>query len=178
MIYILPPIHGISNEVLQLKDELSATILHLKGGGILEEAASLSTQIMGKGNILIGFSIGGLIALEIAHLIPTTISKVIAIDTLAHPMYIPKIIRAYRYTLIFIPDKLFRNLYKRRHKSSQNLPTKEVFQRRLQSVFDYQIKPFMHTFWLRPVGDVRFGTILLHKREIYDLCKIQSIKST
>jgi len=158
MLYILPPIHGITQEIRQIQNEYSGIILDYENGDICEEAQRLSHLIKGENNTLLGFSIGGLISLEIAYLHPTKVQKVLAVRTLTHPKNIPFRIGFYMKMLRVVPSSIFTVLYQRRHSTSNNLPSKENLMTRLTAVQGYIPRPFARAYWIDPVGKPLFGT--------------------
>ena len=169
MLYILPPIQGISDLVLQIHAERESVILDYEDGDIYQEARRLGSQIEGVGHVLLGFSIGGLIAFEIARLFPTNIEKIITYSTRTHIRYIPVTIHVYKKMLPFVPSSLFCFFYQKRHPSVSAIPKKHVFQRRLDSVFCYDIPPFPNTFWVKPVGLISFGLEIYEEDLLFSL---------
>tara|TARA_B100000925_G_scaffold269221_1_gene230862 strand:- start:34 stop:549 length:516 start_codon:yes stop_codon:yes gene_type:complete len=157
MLYILPPIHGITPDIKQIQNEYSGIILDYENGNIYEEAQRLSQLIEGEDNILLGFSIGGLIALEIASLHTTKVKRVITVRSLTHPRHIPMRIRFYIQLLSAVPEYVFRVLYQKRHPTSNNLPSKELLTKRLGSVLRYIPESFSETYWIEPLGVPSFG---------------------
>ena len=169
MLYILPPIQGVSDLVLHIHAERDSVILQYKDGDIYQEALRLGSQIDGTGHVLLGFSIGGLIAFEIARLYPSKVAKIFTYSTRTHVRYIPVSIQIYKKMLPFIPSSLFCFLYQKRHPSVSAIPTKHVFQRRLNSVFGYDIPPFQNTFWVKPVGEITFGLEIWEENLLFSL---------
>ena len=167
MLYILPPIHGITPEIKQIQNEYSGIILDYENGNICEEAQRLSHLIKGENNILLGFSIGGLISVEIAFLHPMKVKKVIAVRTLTHPKNIPFRIKIYIQLLCIVPEYIFSTLYLRRHPNSNNRPSKEELTKRLASVQRYILRPFSRTYWIEPVGEPLFG-MKISMNELYE----------